>query len=315
MNPSVPPLPPPAPPQPKIDELPGGAIQVDMPVSGAAVFWNLGNENDYEKFEQVLNDHGFGQFVPERRSDPACLKSAMSRVFGGSGVLIRPLEDSEVNGFTAVREEKGTVGNDYTTLCAARLDDAGQIEIVQGEIPESKKLFLAADYLYQKSILTQAQVAKTLVKIITDTEGLNGDPLKPSGGIYWLGAKQLERWDKLAAAVETISTGRRNTLYTLRVIYDNNSVKALKDAIEREVALRAQEIESLANQDGLGENAYKNRMSDAQRLHDRIAAYRAMYADMLGDTLGKLDKLADKTETNVLDAACRALPDIFSGKD
>lgn len=287
--------------------------QLDMQVSGAAVFWNLSAETDRGQLEEELDALGWKEYLPEERTGTAALKSAMSRVFGGSGVMIRPLADADTNGFTAVREIKGDTENTYETFATARLTtnpDGTQDVVVQGDsISDSIKLKLRGEFMYQKSILGQAAVAKALVNIIETPAvdgGLEGTALRPSGGFYWVPDAFLDRWEKLVAAVEKAAV-KTSTLYTLRIVYDNNSVQAVKDAIIREVQERAKNIQECANQNNLGERAYRNRAEDAQRLHDRVAAYEAMLKESLDD----LHKLADATKDSVMDLAAKSLPDIF----
>lgn len=288
---------------------------VDLQVSGAAVFWNLSAETDRSTLERELDALGLKEFLPEERTAPAALKSALSRVVGGSGVLIRPLADSEVNGFVAVKEVKGDTVNSYETICTARLgtDDQGkQVVVVQGEaVSEGQKLRLQGEFAYQKSVLTQAQVAKALVGIIETPAvdgGLEGTALRPSGGFYWVPEKFLDRWQQVVGAFER-SAVKVSVLYTLRVIYDNQSVSAVKDAIINEVRSRAKEIEEYAAKDGLGERAYRNRAEAADKLHARVASYEAM----LRESLDELHALADTTKDTVMDLAAKSLPDIFGG--
>jgi len=297
------------------ENIDAGSVKVDLPVSGAAVYWILSTENDYESCRESLISLGYEDFVPDERTDSAALKAAMSRIFGGTGVLIRSLANDD--GFVAKREVKGDSDNDYQTIVTVKLDatEKNGIEFI-GDVHKSTQMKFVGEMLYQKSLLTQSQIAKLLVDIITDGDGLQGDPLKPSGGIYWIGAKHLDEWDKLASSMEKISCGAKpNSLFTLRVVYDDNSVKALQEAIRREIRERSEEIKRTAAAEGLGECAYKNRMKDAERLHDRIKAYEAMYAGMFDDTLTELHALAGETQDNVLDLAAASMPDLFGAKD
>lgn len=291
--------------------------KIDIGVSGAVTYWELSSISDLSATCDGLTALGYKEFLPEPRTPSAALKSAMGEVFGGNGVMIRPLDDPDNNGFTAVREIRGSQSNQYSTVATVKFDSSAKLVYSEG-VKDADKLRIEAAWIYHMSIVSQSTLANVLVKIITTDAvegGLSGTTLKPAGGIYWVPATQLPKYEALVEVLKHVALGNRaNKIYFLRIVYDKDSVEAVKDAIIRDITEHAKEIEEDSKTAGLGELAYRHRIEDAESLHDRIAAYEGMLGSLAADAAKALHSLAEQTKDSVLDMACQALPNVFAPK-
>jgi len=283
-------------------------------VDGRLCFWKLGEHFDRDAVYDALDALGWKSNCPLARSATSALKEAMREIvrqWNLPGVLVRDLEDADEDGVSVVREDKGVVENNYTTLFTCRWTKAtsegepfAQVTAYASTVDET-----AIDKWFQhyRKRITQHSVAKMLRVIVT--ERLNGTSLRPSGGVYWLPAEAIEQLEQLAGKVsDACDTPDRCKLYLPEFnLTDPEAVEAVRDAITDDITKRRREITDQAKRDGVKERALKARRRDAQALHNRVQRYEGY----LGETLKSLHEVADACESDVVDAAVQEFPDIF----
>lgn len=258
-------------------------------VGGALTFWSLAEHTSRDLLEFHWQAEGFREFVPEARVPLSAMRDALEDVFGGPNILVRPLSGRD--GWTVVKEERGTHSNVYHHMLTATIDKKYADPFIS---PFSEAVPVVVEkYKHFLGTLRVGQVTSSLVRIL---HHLGATSLRPKGGVYAVPDPRLNEWERLAQATEKASPASR--VYLLRHIMDADAVRAIRDAIQAEVLCEARRInDEIATQD-LGERALENRKQQAQDLRSKVL----LYEDLLSVGLGHLLSALATTE----EAAARA---------
>ncbi len=273
--------------------------------SGAVVYWSIGDTDRQALFAE-LDRLGLSSFQPPARTDDSALFQALKThcdVSNGATkrngrVKIVQRRKKRKNGFEVVDVERGEDRNAYTTDFGALVNDSGQIQVDWGYADAAA---LQGQFEHFKNVLTGAAVGQALVKIV---EHYRGVALRPTGGIYWIPEEAVAGWAQVGQAIERAGVGgERNKVYLLRTLMDDQAVRAVRDAITREVSEAAKEIAEDVAGGGLGEEALQTRKKKGAELHSRIKEYEGI----LDDTLSQLHETVSAVEQAVALAALQTM--------
>ena len=246
--------------------------------SGAVVFWSVG-PTDRVILNSKLDSLGLPHV--QERSDVSALGHAMKDYAedhragpkNRHKVLIRPNKSPKKNGYSAVDERPDEERCHHTHTFTAKVVDG--VVIPSEYIEDAYQLQTL--YEHHKAILTASAISKALVAILTD---LGGICLRPGGSLYWIPPNAVSQWEAVADAIQT--SGEGNLVYRLVVQTDPESMRAIRDAIVREVNTEAQTI-AAEMAEGLSERGLETRRNRAMALHKRITEYEGHLNATLGD--------------------------------
>lgn len=258
-------------------------IETSMDIGGAVVFWTAAELTSRQKFQASFDALGLGSYVPDPRPDSAVLRQALEDVYGGPRTLVRPLADRD--GFAVVREDRGTIENQYHTLLVAKVTGTRlQFEPVSPRCDDVLRAFWQ-----HRGLIPSVQLSACLVKVV---ESLGGTRLRPTGAVYWVPGHRLDAWCEVATAVEQSSEGKPSAVYLLRHRFDADAVRAVRDAVVAEVQSEAKRIQEEVFQGDLGGRALETRKRLAQTLRDKVL----LYEDLLNVGLEDLHKVVDAAD-------------------
>lgn len=255
-------------------------------VGGAITFWTLPENTDRVGLASRLEtiDVALAKYAPRPRTWNACLRDALEDMFTKS--IIRPLDKDE--GWAVLSETRLRDEVQLVTTHAFAVDDDGNIDFRKGygsyfaqDIEESVKRF--------RQIVKPAQVAACLVQVINH---LYGTPLRSHGGIYWMPDKALGVWDQVRAAVHESAVRGRAYVYKVTHSFDNDSLRAVRDAITAEATREAEEIMRDVDSGKLGERALRARAKEAERLIEKVKDYE----NILGQSLSVVRSIVEDVE-------------------
>ena len=280
------------------------AIETSASIAGAVSYWSLSQETAVSALISGLGPLDLGDdIIPIPHSGSSALRLALNKVFNARGLMVRPRLDPDINGFEILKETRGQDKNKYEVIAEAQVDGFNTVTLSPNNIDLQDQI--QQTYYYQRLVLDPNQVASMLTNIV---EKLNGRTLRPRGGIYWIPESGLETWGKVIDVVENASlTASPNSIYLLRTLFDSSAVRAVKDAVVRDIQEKSAKLSEGAKEEKLGARALKSKARDATRLHDRISIYEGI----LGEALSELHTLADKTKRDVVETAVAAFPDLF----
>lgn len=271
-------------------------------VDGAVVFWSIGEWTSRDAiingWKAVPPSHGIYDWfdlAPQPRTNLACLRGAVNECHPKN--LIRMLEKRD--GFAVLEEKRYTDEVITNTIVSYKINDQGGIDVIRGWTAD-READIRSAFAKQTALLKPSQVASALTDIL---RRMNAVTLRPTGGVYWLSDEYLDTWGQLTAVIEAASVGARNTVYRITHQFDAHSVRAVRDAFLAEVEKEANKIMEEVDAGELGENALKNRATQAEILQDKVREFERI----LGERLPDAADLARKAELTAMAAKILAV--------
>jgi hypothetical protein len=158
--------------------------------------------------------------------------------------------------------------------------------------------------------LHTSQVSTALVAVL---DALSGTRLRPSGGLYWLPARQLDERQRAVSAVESAAEGKPSAVYVLRHRLD--AVRAVRDAIVAEVQAESARIHDEVVGGELGSRALETRRSEAGQLRQKIALYEGLLNVGLEGLYHAVDRADQAVAAAVLLASAQANGEVAAHAD
>lgn len=250
--------------------------------NGAMVFWSTGPSRR-EYIEHGLGLLGLEEFKPQETTDASALRGAAKALLEETmcgknrSPAVVPLKDTKINGVEASVFKHGDTANDYLQVFTAKVVDS-RIKITSGDASEYQ---LNETFQRLKATCSGASVSGMLVRVIAHMKGVT---LRESGGLYYLPDSVVNTFRALANVVEGAACGEsKNVVYSVRTVLDGQSVRAVRDAIVKEINETTAEIITEVS-GNMGPDALERRKQRAIALHEKIT----MYEEVLGVALDVL---------------------------
>ena len=266
-----------------------------LQIGGAVVFWRLAKSTNREEVKAGLRNLALEQYTPEPRSPLACLRAVLPDVYPAekqTRQTVRPIKaNGSAKGFAVVKErpEEARAGDAWGEVVAtATLDDKQSLRLDPDN--EYRRERVRTGMQSAAEGLTSASVGSALVKLVE--EHCDGVALRPSGGVYWVREDRLDEWTRIADVFERASAqgdsegkpARPNAIYVLKVLADEQMVRAVGDALTTEVAVELAQIEEDVADGDLKEQACLSRLKRVGALESKVKRYETAFASPL-DTL------------------------------
>lgn len=257
-----------------------------LSIGGAVVFWRLAKSTNRAQVDAGLTRLCLEQFTPEARSPLACLRAVLPDVYPaekGHKQAVRPIKNGVGKGFAVVEEnpEDAHAGDAWGTVRAtAILPENGHVRLD----PESREHeeAIKAGMAGAAEWLTAASVGSALVKLVEWCDGVN---LRPSGGVYWVREDRLPEWEEIAQVFEQASAQKDregndqppSAVYVMRVVADEQMVRAVGDALTAEVEAELVSIQQDIASGELKEQACETRLRKAVKLEGKVTRFEKAF--------------------------------------
>lgn len=255
---------------------------------GVIVFWRTSDSH-----KQQVNA-ALGQYALAEEAQSATLKRALTNKFGGPTVLVRPMAD---DGFAVINENRGDKGNTYTELFTARVDEGVITMQSYAPIDQAHKDAVEQAFVTARMTCPANRVATGMVHLI---EGLGGIPLRPQGAVYYLPPSQVPEFTRVAKLIELASVNGDTAVYLMRTPTDENTARAVIDAVVYETTAEAEKIEHEVFEGYLGKRAMLTRETRASGLLTRLEKYEALFGANLAAVRDSLEKVKSAAATAAL---------------
>lgn len=272
-------------------------MESKIKVDGSVAFWTLTDKTDRVTLETGLKDIGLQSLMPPMRPGPAILRDALQDACGNARTLIRPLGDRR--GFAVVDEVRGATTNSYLerfTVKAQDLNGSIGLEFGGNYHNDSAKVRLSCAEWH--GIASSDQVANVLVRAVAMFSGIS---LRPSGAIYWIPGSAVNQWTALGRVIENAGGGSR--VYRISHDFDDEAVKAVRDAVIHEIQSETQRIEDDVMNGDLGKRALESRELEAQAMRAKVQLYQGLLSTGLDALTTHLDALEQSIATASLMAS------------
>jgi len=281
-------------------------------IGGAVCFWRLAKSTNLPKVKEGLTNLGLGEFTPEPKTPLSCLRAALDDAYSpptkDERYVIRPIKN-DVTGFAVVSErpkEHSDPGDDWGKVIAtAGLTEDGRLSLEPNEIGRYEAIKAGMEGAAEW--LTAASVGKGLVDLV---EHFGGVALRPTGGVYWLNDYALDQWASVSDIFEGASahkdgegeTTEPSKVYVLRVVADEQMVRAVGDALNIEVEAEIAKIEEELAIGDLKPHVCVRRMEQAGRIEAKVRRYERAF----GEPMTKLTDAAKRAAEHAAMAALQA---------
>ena len=269
-------------------------IEKTTKIAGAVTYWTLAEWTDVNNIGSAFTILGLNKFSPQPPTPLVACKRALVEVFGDRNTLVRPLGDDKY----AVVREKRVEGDDLDYDVEFKVQATKNDQPLVDPAGHPGALPFQEAYTQFRSKVPSGAVGSALAQL---ARHLGGVRLRESGGVFWLPEDSLETWRKLANACASASVQGSTLVYVLRTAIDDSAVKAVHDAITKDIQDSAKEIRE-KSRDQTNVKALERRKDEANALNQRIAAFEAILGHSL-DTLRDQAKQAEREAAMAVMAA------------
>ena len=263
-------------------------MQRSFPVSGGKVGFKV-DPTPFQSFKTVLEEEGFGKYVPNPRTDHSALV-AVTRQAAGKDCKVIPRKKPKVNGVEVVKVDKHeTLSNEYTTEMHTKVFN-NRIHTDYGH--DGK---LTEEFLKTKAVLTAGAIGKALKEILC--EELHGLTDFDSRRIY-VPEVYMPQWNALAARLfgryddegNLVAEGICGGTYVVdKVEINAATIRQIKTALESRINEQAVGILMDVSKGTLNKDQLAKR---AEKGQDLLAEVK-LYSEVLQETLEGLQKTAE----------------------
>jgi hypothetical protein len=259
--------------------------------NGACVFWRCARWSHRQSLFEGLSLLGLERFCPGKRTNLACLNDALCAAFPGAGFVVQRLESKD--SYEVVRIQRGEERNTYVQLGKFTIsEDGGGRHITMTPYDQATVQAVLQQFNKFLGYVRGEQVTDCLVQIIYQWKGTC---LKPGGGMYWVADEYLAQWQGLSEVVSRASMSNTGRLYQMLVAKDEDTLRAVIDALTEEIDGEVAGIDRDIRSDELGSRALENRRAAASRLAHKVEQYERMFSTplpKLRDNLSRVELAA-----------------------
>lgn len=278
-----------------------------LTVGGGVCFAQWSKGTNRQVIRSRFTELGLTNFIPEDRTPMSCLRAALDDTFQPPSkdvrYVVRPTK-GDTPGFAVVEEhpDKATAGSDWGTVVATcTMDDDERVEL--DPFDAEKRAAIRTHMASSAEWYTTTAVSKSFVRLI---EHFGGVTLRDAGGVYWLNDDVLDRWAAVADAFEQASPTEedkpKNKIHVLRVVADEQMVRAVGDALTAEVESTLATIENELAAGELKESACETRLRRTGKLMEKVRRYETAF----GEHLSKLTAACNRTGQAIAMASLQA---------
>ena len=253
-------------------------LEKEYDISGAIVFWSL-QPTPYQALLEVLEAKGYGDCMPNVRTDQSALENSIKAVYGTKDKAVVSRKQPKRNGVELVNIERDAQRNSYVTNFGAKVV-AGKVETDYGYADDDR---LTEEFLKCKAVLTSAAISQALTAVLAKMDGMRGFD---KAGIHYIPEHWLKPWKQLAELAEGCQDG--NKITTVRAAMDEGTARAIRDALTKEVQEEAAQLLDDVSKGTLNDTQLQARSQRSQALVQRVE----LYSTILNEGLEGLKNVA-----------------------
>ena len=274
---------------------------------GRVTYWSC-SEVDRDSLIEAVGE-GLKSHVPKNRTDESALNAALAayciflRGDSERDYIVQPHTDRSKNGFEVALVKRNDAINEYEPLFTARCTKSSGVltglavvparDMNGNEVHPVDRAMIAESFVAYKRMLPQHAVGAALKSIATTV--CDGVSLRPTGGIYSIPPDRAAMWGDIANRFESVGEGV--CVYQLEYEFDEDAVRAVRDALTHEVSVEVERINEAVS-DGQGKRALTNRKAESVALRLKVKRYETL----LGETLAALESAAQQAEATAATA-------------
>lgn len=259
-------------------------ITATQRLDGVVTFWSAGSFYHRQVLDEGLTALGLGDLVPNHSTNDANLRYSLNRIFDNTSFMIRPNK----GGFNIIEEKKGEKDepNQFVHRFTFWLDGPEHNQLMMSPLDRGKGMEVTEKYGEFCTYVTQHAVTRSLVAVIGKLQGI---PLRPTGGVYWLPADAIPLWEQVGQVVEKAPAYGGANIYQIKHAFDEQAVRAVRDALVEDATAQAARIEKEIMDETLGAKALENRRAEANDIITKLTYYERMLSTTVDQIKDRLD--------------------------
>ena len=289
-----------------------------LSIGGAVSMFRIAKSTSLAEVKGKLENLDLGKYTPEPRSEQSCLKAALGDVYRpedpkAEKYVLRPIKNG-VKGFAVVCERPGdekSAGDDWGEVVATVGFDS-EDNLTMDPFHSEKRDAIRGGMDGARKWLTAASVGKALVELAEHV--CHAVSLRPTGGVYWVLDSYLPQWEEIARVFETSCAHKDErgkdatptSVYVLRVVADEQMVRAVGDALTSEVEQALANIEVDIREAELKEQACLSRLRRVGELSDKVKRYEESFKRPLTSLADAVQRSATAVAQATIQASAAA---------
>jgi len=268
----------------------------DSEDAGCISWWRLSGDINKQALEDAWTAEGLPEDLLCIRSTPAAALAAA--LFSVSEKRLMKRSTDKAGEFAMVRETAKDGQLTYAEECRAFLDDDDQL-IVRGSNMDACHKIRAA-FEYQMSVHGAYEVSQWLAgRVLPELDALS---LRDKGGIYFVPKHRLDLWRTVVKALRQVSS---HAVFEVAAMRTEEAVVAILDAVEREAAALAEEMERELIEADLSVRALRNRVGKLETVAGKVSTYEALLGSNLDKLRERLESLNAQMAAAILTAEAK----------
>lgn len=275
------------------------AVEATSGAAGLVTWWQLGGGLSLEELAAEWARAGFAEDqLPKPVADTTALRRALVQLYPKADVIALP----KVAGFAVALQ--GFVARDGE-------EQPDPVQLPQFKIWHDKEGVLksageqSSPQLRRDVFRTMQVIQQTLEAhdlsgwLVRQAAKFHAVPLRAAGGVYFIPAPHVERWQKLAGIIEKCS---KSSVWEIPALRTEKAVASILYALQHEVETEVERLEAKLNEGEMGLRALQARKRETQETLEKVAAYEKL----LGKSLSALSESVEDINRKLTEAALMA---------
>ena len=244
--------------------------------AGAVVFWDLSGAVAETELRAAWKAAGLPEHClpespsPRRALHQACRQLAQARV------LVRPLANNA--GFSLVDETAQETRLSYQQGVIANINIIGAVTISPPDHPLASRIL--SGYRFALDHFTVDDISAALVRM---TREIKAVALRPRGGFYFVPPSGIAQFK---TAADTLAACGRYSCYSIPALRTEDTIRSVLDAIMREAADSARELEATFEDADTSARVFKTQSERCAVIEQKVS----MYEELLGHSLEEVQQ-------------------------
>ena len=282
------------------------AVDGDVDMAGAIVYWSLSGAVDFDALEQAWDGAELGGDLPEPPcAQTACLRAVNEERSRAGRRMRRPLEG---HGHALVDEKAKDRDLEYAVKARAEVDLLGRIKVDTDDVAMRERIEAA----YRRHLmgeLSTTDVSQWLVGTLLPR--VDAVALRSTGGFYFIPRGNVAKWREFVDVVKDVSG---HTFWEIPAMHTEEAIDAILDSVAQEAGTFADSMWDDIAKGKLGERALARRAEMAEIVRKKVSRYEQLLGLAMTDLQAKLGQLQANLAAAALSAgAGEPYSDLASG--
>ncbi len=253
--------------------------------SGVITWWRLAGNVSFQELHDAWVAAGMDpDELPSPPSDRVCFKRALERSFPSHAIRQSPDGSITVVAESFEKGEDGVQRPTYTSMLTAWLGEEDDI-CFDREIEDHTIAFVGAKFAEASVTLEHTEISSWLVRKASEHASV---PLRDTGGIYFVPLSHVDRWQKLTAALTSVSA---HTVAVIHAMRTEDAARAILDAVVTDATVDLTKLQRDFADTDKKARWWQSRAAKLTAIRNRVGTYEELFATKLPELRATFEQL------------------------